>query len=81
MASGLCGRNVAVHAERGMWVEKQILGRRASDVLGLLYQKGLQGHLGFSVEESVMVCPDVTSTEVPAPGRSFPSCDSATPFL
>lgn len=42
--SGLCGRNVAVHTERGTWVEKQILGRRASDVLGLLYLKGLQGH-------------------------------------
>lgn len=42
--SGLCGRNVAVYVERGTWVEEQILGGRASDVLGLLYLKGLQGH-------------------------------------
>lgn len=66
MASGLCGRNVGVHTEGGTRVEEQLL--RESDVLGLLCLKSLQDHPGFSEGESVMVLPDVTSGEAPAPG-------------
>lgn len=44
-------------------MKEQILDGRWSDILGLLFLRGLQGHQGFVVEESVMVLLDVTSID------------------
>lgn len=60
--------DAGVYTERGTQIEEQILGGRQSDILGLLFLKGLQGHPGFFGEESVMVLLDVTSAEAPIPG-------------
>ena len=85
--SGLCGRNVAVHTERGTWVEEQILGGRASDVPGLLYLKGLQGHPGvfcIRVCDGLYICglhKGASSRAEDGSVGGFPTCNSTTPFL
>lgn len=68
-------------------MKEQILDGRWSDILGSLFLRGLQGHQGFVVEESVMVLLDVTSIEALIPGwrmgtsGAFPAASGQLSFL